>query len=100
MSDHEMTRGDAAVRTSLIVSMAGVVWAVFWLLDSFADVPSIAELIVPLVAVVLGVAAAALAALGLRRGTSQRGSAAVGLFFGAILIVWGIALVPVSIESG
>ena len=92
------TGGDRAATVSVAASAAGVGWALFWLFESFVELPSIWELIVPAVTIACGAVAASSAVAALRRGTSQRTTAIVGLILGVTLIAWGIALVPVSME--
>lgn len=92
------TEGDRTATVSVAASAAGVAWSLFWLFESFGELSSIWELIVPAVSIACGTVAAASAVVALRRGTSQRTTAIIGLILGVALIAWGIALVPVSVE--
>lgn len=92
------TGGDRAATVSSAASAAGVAWSLFWLFESFGELPSVWELIVPAVTIAGGAVAAVSAVVALRRRTSQRTTAIVGLFLGGALIAWGIALVPLSVE--
>ena len=91
-------RGDAAATVSLIASTVGVAWSLFWLFESFGELSSIWELIVPVVTITCGAVATGTAVVALGRGTSQRSMAMVGLVVGGALLAWGIGLVPVSSE--
>ena len=53
----------------------------------------------PAVTIACGAVAALSAGAALRRGTTSRSRAIVGLALGVILIAWGIALVPVSMDD-
>ena len=96
--DHAKTGGSRAAAVSVASSAAGVVWSLFWLFESFGELSSVWELIVPAVTAMCGAVAAVSAILALRQQTFQRTTAIVGLFLGVALIAWGIALVPISVE--
>lgn len=93
------TGGDRSAIVTVAASTAGVAWSLFWLFESFGELPSIWELIVPAVTIACGTVAATSAVVALRGGTSRSTTAILGLVLGVVLIAWGVALVPISTED-
>ena len=96
--EHAKAGGSRAAAVSVAASAGGVAWSLFWLLESFGELPSVWELIVPAGTIACGSVAAVSAVVVLRQQSSQRTAPIVGFFLGVALITWGIALVPVSVE--
>ena len=92
------TGGDRSATVSVAAAAAGVAWSLFWLFESFGSLPSIWELIVPAVTIACGAIAAASAVVALRGRASRRTGSILGLALGVVLIAWGVALVPISME--